>query len=241
MTDPIGFILGSGWQEIANFIKSPKVTTFREAFGKSTTVFGHQGKVIEGEIFNKKVVLLLGRFHTYEGYSSSEVVETVRFLHKKGVKKITITAACGGLNPDFEVGDVIILTDIITLFCQSPLLTNQFQNLSAPFSSDLIKVAKRAARTSHLDVKTGTHVFVRGPHYESFADKKVLRLLGADVVGMSMVPEVIMANFLGMEVLGLSLVTNLAFVKHSHKEVLAAGKKKEPQLKKLLKELIRSF
>lgn len=239
MNSPIGFILGSGWGGIVEDIRGEKEASFEKIFGHKTTVVGHMGKVITGSLFGKKLIILSGRFHTYEGYSSFEVTKTVRYLHKQGVKKIIITSASGALNPKYNVGDLVILQDVITLFCQSPLGSNQFQNLSEPFDKELMKKAQKAAAQTDLNTQKGVYVYMKGPHYETFSDKMALRFLGADVVGMSTVPEVIMANHLGMKVLGLSLATNLAFVKHDHKEVLAAGKKQEKKLREFLTSFIK--
>lgn len=239
MNSAIGFILGSGWGKVIKDVKIDKELLYSKIFGQKTTVPGHSDKAIFGTISEKKVIILSGRFHTYEGYSSYETTKTVRYLHDQGVRKIIITSAVGGLNPKYKVGDLVILNDIITLFCQSPLTGAQFQNLSEPFSQDLSKSAEQAAAQINLPLQKGVYAYMKGPHYETFADKMALRFLGADVVGMSTVPEVIMANHLDMEVLGLSLVTNLAFVKHSHKEVLAAVKNQEEKLRKFFLELIK--
>ncbi len=182
-----------------------------------------------------------GRLHTYEGYSSYEATKTVRYLREQGVKKIIITSAVGALNPKYQVGDLVILQDIITLFCRSPLSGSQFQNMSQPFSPSLVESAVRSCTTVDMPMQKGVHVYFKGPHYETFADKMALRFLGADVCGMSMAPEVIMANHLGMEVLGLCLVTNLAFVKHSHEEVLKEEKKQEQNLRKFFSKLIKTI
>lgn len=241
MNSPIGLILGSGWGKIIENIKNKKEKSFENLFGHKTTVVGHAGKVISGSLFAKKVIILSGRFHTYEGYTPNQVTKTVRFLQKNGVKKVIITSAVGALNPKYKVGDLVVLNDIITLFCQSPLTGSQFQNLSLPFSPKLIEAAQKSAVDTDITLQKGVYVYMKGPHYETFADKMALRFLGADVVGMSTVPEVIMANHLGMEVLGLSMVTNLAFVKHDHKEVLLAVKSQEQNLKKFFLKLIKSL
>ena len=239
MNSPIGFILGSGWGGIIEKLKNKKEKGFKSVFGQKTSVKGHAGKVITSSLLTNKVIVLSGRFHTYEGYSSYEATKTIRYLHEKGVKIIIITSAVGALNPKFQAGDLVILSDIISIFCQSPLTGSQFQNLSQPFSGNLIELAQKVAGQSGLTSQKGVYVYMRGPHFESFSDKMALRFLGADVVGMSTVPEVIMANYLGMEILGLSLVTNLAFVKHDHREVLQAVKNQELNLQKFFLKLIK--
>lgn len=239
MTSPIGFILGSGWKKIITEVKTIRINSFAKVFGKNTQTPGHDSQVIWGRLNEKDLVILSGRFHTYEDYSSREAAKTIEFLHREGVKKVVVTAAVGGLNPSYKVGDLVILKDLITLFCQSPLKGPAFQDLSAPFSNNLIKKALDAAEKAGLHSRQGVHIYTRGPHYESYADKKALRFLGADVVGMSLAPETILANYLKMEVLGLALVTNLAFVKHSHKEVLRAAFDREKNLRDFLFNFVK--
>ena len=228
---PIGLILGTGWGEIIKDLKDSKSTPYLKIFGHSTTVKGHSGTLIKGTINNSDVIILSGRFHTYEEYNSYEASQTIHYLHKQGVKQVIITSAVGGLNPKYQVGDMVILTDIITLFCQSPLKTNQFQDLTLPFSLNLQNKAIIAAKKSNIKYQQGIYTYVRGPHFETFSDKKALQIMGTDVVGMSTVPETIMARYLGMEILGLSMVTNLAFEKVLHEDVLANSKKMEQQFR----------
>lgn len=239
MNSPIGFILGSGWGKIITSLHNKKILSFEKIFGNKTTVPGHSGEVFSGTLNGKSVIIISGRFHTYEGYSSYDVTKTIRYLNEQGVKKVIITSAAGGLNPRYRVGDLVVLKDMITLFCKSPLTGPKFQDMSLPFSKDLIKAAETSAKKNKIRIQKGIYAYTPGPHFETFADKKMLFKLGADVVGMSTVPEVIMANYLGMEVLGLSLVTNLAFVKHDHKEVLANAKKQEEKLGNFFYQLIK--
>lgn len=241
MKSPIGLILGSGWGKVTSTLKNKKELSFEKIFNKATSVPGHEGKVITGKINNNEVIILSGRFHTYEGYTPYEAAKTIRFLDKKGVKKVILTSASGGLNPEYRVGDIVILNDLITLFSQSPLTGPNFQDMSKPFSNTLQNIAEKSAKTNKMKFQRGVYAYVRGPHFETFSDKKALRILGADVVGMSTVPETIMANNLGMEVLGLSLVTNLAFVKHNHKDVLAAAKSQEESLYNFMNTLLGSI
>ncbi len=238
MSAPIGLILGTGWNGVVQNIQPSSKQSFSTVFGKTSGVPGHEGSVTKGVVKGKECIILSGRFHTYEGYNPSEVVQTIEYLDSQGVKKIIITAACGGLNPKYNVGDVVVLSDLLTLFCQSPLVGAKFQDMSRPFSSALVTAAERSASETHLPYQKGVYAYFRGPHFESYADKMALKMLGADVCGMSTVPEVIMANHLRMETLGLALVTNLAFVKHSHEEVLTAAKNSEETLTKFIETLI---
>jgi len=203
-------------------------------------VTGHQGKLILGTIGDNPIWIMAGRFHTYEGYSPEMVTRPIQLLSKLGVKKVILTSASGGLNNNLKVGDIVILSDILALFCISPLKGEKFQDLAQPFSKNLIKKAQNICSKEKIPhQKKGVYAYVRGPHFESFADKKALKILGADCVGMSTVPETIMANHLGVQVLGLSCITNLAFVKHSHLEVMAEAKKQQSNMVKLLTSLIK--
>lgn len=239
MASSIGFILGTGWGKIIKDVKIEKEISYSKLFGKNTTVPGHQGKVIFAKLNGKKIIFLSGRFHTYEDYSPYEVTKTICYLHEQGVKKIIITSAVGALNPKFQVGDLVILSDLLTFFCPSPLIGPKFQDMSEPFSKKLIKLAENSIHQSKINYQKGVYAFMKGPQFETYADKMALRALGADIVGSSTVHETIMAKHLGMEVLGLSLVTNLAFVKHSHEEVLKAAKNQEEKLYIFIKNLIR--
>lgn len=241
MKNLLGFILGTGWGQIADSIEVEKEESFESLFKRKPTVPGHSGKAIWGKLNGKEIIILSGRFHTYEGYSAYEATETIRFLHKQDVKKVIITSACGGLNPKYKVGDVVILNDLISLFCQSPLTGPHFQDMSSPFSENLQNTAIKSAIETKLSFQRGVYAYIKGPHFETFSDKMALRYLGADIVGMSTVAETIMANHLGMEVLGLSLVTNLAFVKHSHEDVLDAARNQENLLYNFISHLIEKI
>jgi len=177
MYSPIGFILGSGWGKITSRLRDKKEISFEKAFGQKTGVPGHKGEVVSGTIEGKEVIILSGRFHTYEGFNSHEASKTVRYLHSQGVRKIVVTSAAGGLNSKYKVGDLVILTDIISLFCQSPLTGPQFQDLSSPFSEKLVKAAQIAAKATKVPYVRGIYAYMKGPHFESFADKKALKIL----------------------------------------------------------------
>lgn len=151
------------------------------------------------------------------------------------------TNAVGGLNPHFRVGDFVILSDIITLLAPTPLTGPKFQDMSQVFDLQLIKLAEKQAKKLQLSCRRGVYAYCHGPQYETPADKRALIALGADVVGMSNVPETIMANYLGMKVLGLTFVTNLAFVKHSHQEVLTQSSQASPNMSKLLTAIVQNL
>lgn len=229
-------ILGSGWNEVIKEVEVGQEWDYSSVFGSAAGVAGHAGKLILGKLEEKPVWIMAGRFHTYEGYSTEEVTRPIQAFAKLGVKNLIITSAAGGLNSSYLVGDIVILSDILALFCQSPLTGATFQDLSQPFDSALRENVIEICDSEGIPFQSqGVYAYVRGPHYESFADKKALQSLGADCVGMSTVPETIMANHLGLKVLGLSCITNLAFVKHSHQEVVAAAEAVKGNMTRLLK------
>jgi purine-nucleoside phosphorylase len=184
---------------------------------------------------------MVGRLHIYEGYTSEEVTRPVQALAKLGLKYVVLTAAAGGLCPDYQVGDFVVMNDMITAFCQSPLTGPQFVDLSAAFDPQLGDNALKLARHLGYSAHQGAYCFVRGPHFETPIDKRLYRQLGADVVGMSLVPETIMARSLGVKVLGIAFVTNLAFVVHDHQDVLAAAHAGSAKMSMLLSEIISSL
>jgi len=231
-------ILGSGWNEVINDMEIEQRFGFGEIFGADAGVIGHKGELILGRLSDQLVWIMAGRFHTYEGYSSEEVTRPIQAFAKLGVTQVIPTSASGGLNGEYQVGDIVVLSDIMTLFCQSPILGANFVDLSKPFDLDLRQKAIKVCQQNEIEFREGVYAYMRGPHYESFADKRALAELGADCVGMSTVPETIMANSLGLKVLGLSCVTNLAFVKHDHKEVIANAKAQSEQMKMLLSGII---
>lgn len=234
-------ILGSGWDKVLSKVKIIKSTDYSRIFSVRSTVPGHQGKLIEGILAGKPIIILSGRFHIYEGHSPQKAVEPIEYLKKIGVKTLITTAAVGGLNPKYEVGDMVILNDLLTLFAPTPLVGPKFQDLSQIYDRLLIQTAQSAMTELKLPFHHGVYVYHHGPQFESPADKMALRHLGADVVGMSTVPETIMAKYLGMKVLGLALVTNLAFTPHSHQEVLEQSLKAGSKMSQLLFKIIQKI
>lgn len=233
-------VLGSGWNKILDDIKTEITIDYDDLFGIKTTVPGHTGKLIIANVIKKRIAFMSGRFHMYEGYSAYQSTTPIRVFAKAGIKNLILTTACGGLNKKYRVGDFVILNDIITLFLalDNPLKGTQFVDLSQPFSKLLRDTVIRIAKKNKLTYHEGNYVYYHGPNYESFSDKKALLNIGADVTGMSVVPEVLVARSLNINVLGLAFVTNLAFVKHDHKEVVAQANKASLQMKKLLLGII---
>ena len=231
-------ILGSGWNKVVDKVRIIKLWDYNDIFSVKSTVPGHKGQLIYGILAKKPVLILNGRFHIYEGHSPEIAVKPIQLIKDLGVTTLITTAACGGLNPKYQVGDFVILNDLLTLFAPTPLVGPKFQDLSKIYDIRLQQLAAVALTELQLNFHQGVYVYYHGPQYESPADKKALRILGADVVGMSTVPETIMAKHLGLKVLGLAFVTNLAFVKHDHKEVLAQSLKAGAKMSSLLEKIV---
>lgn len=234
-------ILGSGWNQVINKVKIKQTWDYQDIFKTKSTVPGHQGQLVYGTLAEKPILIMAGRFHVYEGYSSYQATEPIRLFASLGIKNLITTCASGGLNPKFKVGDFVLLTDLLTLFCQSPLKGPQFQNMSEVFNPQLQAKAQKVMLNLKLSMQKGIYVYYHGPNFETPADKMALRFLGADVVGMSTVPEITMANWLGINCLSIAFVTNLAFVIHSHQEVLDESQKAAPKMIKLLTNLIKNI
>lgn len=234
-------VLGTGWNQIVQKVTIINKQPYLKIFKLKSTVPGHQGELIHAVLNDKPILILSGRFHLYEGYTPAEVTRPIEYLKKMGIKNLIITNAVGGLNPEYSVGDFVILSDMITLLTPTPLTGPKFQDLSQAFNLQLIKLARTQAEKLKLRNHLGIYAYCHGPQFETPADKRALRILGADVVGMSNVPETIMANHLGIKVLGLAFVTNLAFVKHSHQQVLAESDRGADNMVKLLSAIIQNL
>ena len=234
-------ILGTGWNEIVNQIEIVRRRPYQRLFKLQSTVPGHQGELIEAKLNGRRLLIMNGRFHVYEGHSAQTTARPIQWLKDQGVTDIIITNAVGGLNPKYKVGDFVILSDMITLWAPTPLVGAKFQDLSAAFNPRLRRLAATQAKKLNLRHHLGVYCYCHGPQFETPADKRAMIALGADVVGMSNVQETIMANYLGIKVLGLAFVTNLAFVKHSHQEVLAQAGRGKTNMVKLLTEIINSI
>lgn len=233
-------ILGSGWNKLLDEVSVEKKISYSELFGVETSVPGHTGELIIGKVGKNRIACMSGRFHMYEGYSSEEATLPIRLFAKVGMKKLITTAACGALNEKYKVGDFVILSDMITLLLalDSPLRGPQFIDVSEVFNLEMRRKAVKICVENDISFHEGTYVYYHGPNFETPADKMALRFLGADVVGMSTVPETLAARALGIDVLSFAFVTNLAFVKHDHKEVLAEANKASEKMKKLLSLLL---
>lgn len=249
----IGIILGSGLgglvddMEIKYSLPYESIPDF-----PVSTVEGHAGKLILGMLGGKKVVAMQGRFHYYEGYTMNEVVFPVRVMKFLGIKTLFLSNAAGGLNPSFEVGDLMIIRDHINLL-PNPLIGKNFEELgtrfpemSEPYSKELIRRAKKIARDNNIKFQTGVYVGSSGPTLETQAEYNYLKLIGADATGMSTVPEVIAACHMGIQCFAISIITNVSDLNKmetptSHEEVQKEAGKAAPRMSFIFKEMIASI
>ena len=231
-TPTVGVILGSGLGQLVDRMTDCEAIDYRDlSHFPTTTVAGHAGKLVLGNIGSVQVAALQGRFHYYEGHDMRTVAYPTAFLKHFGVKTLIVSNSAGGINRNFEPGDLMLITDHINLFGTNPLiglnderLGARFPDMTEPYSLRLIEQADAAAKELGLTLQRGVYAGLTGPCYETAAEIRFLDRIGADAVGMSTVPEVIAARYLGMEVLGISCVTNMATgiakVKHAHAEVV---------------------
>lgn len=233
-------ILGSGWNKVLGEVEIEAEIGYEELFGVKASVPGHEGKLVIGSIRRNSVAFMAGRFHMYEGFSARDATLPIRVFSEAGMKQVIITAASGALNEKYRVGDFVILSDMITLLLSldNPLVGPEFIDLSEAFVPDLRTKARSVCVENQINFHEGVYTYYHGPSFETPADKMALKFLGGDVVGMSTVPETVMARSLGVKVLGLAIVTNLAFVKHDHKEVLAEAEKASAEMVTLLKGIL---
>jgi len=249
----VGIILGSGLGGLVNEIRILVKIPYEEIpdFPVST-VDGHSGHLIYGELGGKKILAMQGRFHYYEGYSMKEVTFPVRVLKKLGVGYLFVSNAAGGLNPEFRIGDLVIINDHINLFPEHPLsgrnmdgLGPRFPDMSQAYNMELRQKAKLIAIRNQINIKEGVYVGVQGPTFETPSEYRMFRILGGDVVGMSTVPEVIVARHMDMKVFGISIVTDSGvpgeIVEISHEEVQEVAMKSEPHMTLILKQLVEAI
>lgn len=249
----VGIILGTGLGNLATQItdKQEILYTSIPNFPVST-VEGHSGKLIVGKLGDTEVLAMQGRFHFYEGYDMKQVTFPVRVMHLLGIETLFVSNASGGVNPDFEIGDLMIITDHINLFPEHPLrgknyseLGPRFLDMSEAYDKKLIEQAEKIAERHNIRVVKGVYVGTSGPTYETPAEYRYFRIIGGDAVGMSTVPEVIVANHMGMRVFGMSIITDLGvpgkIVEVSHEEVQEIGNKAQPLMTLIMKELINSL
>jgi purine-nucleoside phosphorylase len=245
-----GIVLGSGLSNLSDEIEIEKEISYQSIpHFPVSTVEGHDGKLIFGKLSGKVIVAMSGRFHFYEGYSAREVAYPVRVLKSLGVETLLISNAAGGVNPNFRVGDLMIIHDHIGMLTVNPLLGNndtelgpRFPDMSEPYSKELIKKVEAIARGLEIPIQKGVYVGVTGPTFETRAEYRMLNILGGDAVGMSTVQEVIVARHSGLPVVAISVITDIGIREEdniiTHEEVLQAAKDAEPRLTNIFKELV---
>ncbi len=246
----VGIVLGSGLGSFINDVDIEFEIAYSDVPGFAvSTVSGHDGKLIFGKISGKNIVAMAGRFHYYEGYTTQEIIFPVRVMFFLGIKNLLLSNAAGGTNADFKVGDLMIITDHISMFTINPLLGKneeafgtRFPDMSEPYKKSLIDVAVDVAKENNIDIKKGVYVGVTGPTFETKAEYKMIHALGGDAVGMSTVQEVIASVHLGLPVLALSVITDVGIREENniitHEEVLQAANEAEPKLTCIFKEMI---
>ena len=267
ITPKIGIILGTGWKCSAEILDSPLIFNYKDIpHFSSPSIEGHEGKLIIGKYDDSNIICLKGRLHTYEGFSMEEVVHPIRTICSLGISILIVTNAAGGINPEFSQGDYMLICDHINIMGENPLkgsydsrIGPRFVDMSEPYNRELISIADNSLRhlntrpndprqndfVGRVSVKKGIYAGVNGPSYETPSEVKMLRLLGADAVGMSTIPEVIVARQMDVQVCGISCITNMAAgikkEKISHDKVLTLMKTNEKKHSTILKEIIHAF
>lgn len=246
----VGIILGSGLGGLVNDIQVELSLSYEDIPNfPVSTVKGHGGKLLFGTINGKNVVMLSGRFHYYEGYNMQEVTFPVRVMRQLGAELLMVSNAAGGMNKNFKVGDLMMINDHINLFPEHPLrgrndetIGPRFPDMTEPYSLELIQKAKAIASKNNIEVHEGVYIGLQGPTFETKAEYKFLHVIGGDTVGMSTVPEVIVAKHGGMQVFGMSVVTDLGIRDEmnviTHEEVLEAANLAAPKMALIFKELL---
>lgn len=246
-------VLGSGLGKLKDEIEAIHTLDYSEIPNfPQTTVVGHGGKLIYGLLEGKKVLLMSGRFHYYEGYDMQTVTFPMRIFHLLGIKNLIVSNASGGVNPNFNVADIMLITDHINLFPEHPLrgknmdeLGPRFVDMSETYDKKMLYVAENVANELKIPIKKGVYMGLQGPTFETPSEYGMVRILGADAVGMSTVPEIIVARHMGMNCFGISIITDMggpeiAFAV-SHEEVLQAAEKSTPNVIKIVRGLVRDF
>lgn len=248
----IGIILGSGLGDFAKDFSCVSIPYSEIPGFETSTVAGHAGKLLFCEINGKKTVLMQGRFHFYEGHSMDKVVFPVKVMKELGVKTLIVTNAAGGINKEFKAGDLMLIEDHINFLGTNPLIGKndenfgpRFPDMSEVYKKDLREIAQNCAKGLGIKLQKGVYMACTGPSYETPAEIRMFRSFGADAVGMSTVPEAIVANYCGIEVLGISCISNSAAgvqdAPLSHQEVIEATSMAGEKFKGLLLKIIESI
>ena len=246
----VGLILGSGLGSFGDYVEDAEYYNYDEIpHFPISTVEGHAGRLIIGKLQGKTVVSMQGRFHYYEGYTMQQVTFPIRVMKLLGTQKLLVTNAAGAVNTSYAAGDLMLISDHINLCGTNPLIGKnsedfgpRFPDMSEAYNKDLRNKAKEAASALNLTIREGVYAMMSGPSYETPAEIKMIRTLGGDAVGMSTIPEVIIANHQGMQVLGISCISNMAAgILHtplSHKEVIETSEKVKNNFISLMKNII---
>ncbi len=244
----VGIVLGSGLSSFTNEVEIEHEIAYADIpHFPVSTVEGHKGKLIFGRLSGKQVVVMAGRFHYYEGYSVEEIVFPIRVMNLLGVKALLLSNAAGSVNPNYKVGDLMIINDHISFFTTNPLIGKnitefgpRFPDMIETYDRALIAKAMAIGITHDFKLHEGVYVAVTGPTFETKAEYRFIHVIGGDVVGMSTVPEAIVARHMDMKVFAVSVVTDLGMQDHavSHEEVLVAAKKAEPKMANLFREMV---
>ena len=249
----IAIILGSGLGPLADEIENPIIIDYQDIpHFPVSTIPGHEGKLYIGTIANKTVCAMKGRFHYYEGHDMDIVTLPIRVFAKLGIPYLFVTNACGGIRDDLNPGQITLISDHIGFMAPSPLrgpnldeFGPRFKDMTEVYSKQLQEIAKNAAKKTNVSLKEGVYCFFKGPMFETPAEIRALKAIGADMVGMSTVPEAIVARHSGMTTLGISLVTNkaagLGQSELNHQEVMETANQAEVNLVKLVKQIIQDM
>lgn len=248
----VGVILGSGLGAFPEKLINTKEISYEKIpHFPVSTVQGHAGKLIFGEVGGKKVVVMSGRFHFYEGYELSQVIFPVRVMGKLGIKNLIVSNAAGGINTSFEPGDLMLIDDHINMLGKNPLMGPNIDELGPRFpdmkayTPALKDIVMKIGEENGFTLKRGVYLATTGPSYETPAEIKMMRVMGADAVGMSTVPEVITARHMGIKVVGISCITNMAAgildQTLGHEEVFETAEKAKPKFTKLVEETIKAL
>lgn len=249
----VAIILGTGLGELTDHIYNKIEIPYNliPNFPVST-VKGHEGKLIYGDIEGTSVLAMQGRFHYYEGYNMKEVTFPVRVFKNLGINYLFVSNAAGGMNSSFDIGDIMLIEDHINLFPEHPLrgknideLGVRFPDMSNAYDKDLRKKAINIAKTNNIKLQRGVYIGTQGPTFETPSEYNYFKIIGGDAVGMSTVPEVIVANHAGMKVLAFSIITDLGIlgkiVEVTHEDVIEAAKLAQPKMTFIMKEIMKSF
>ncbi|MDU1413428.1 MAG: purine-nucleoside phosphorylase [Clostridium sp.] len=249
----IGIILGSGLGDMADRVEDRVVIKYSEVPNMPvSTVHGHAGQFVCGTLEGKKVIMMQGRFHYYEGHPMRVLALPIHIMKFLGVESLIVTNACGGVNTDFVPGDLMIINDHINFTSSNPLIGSndeeigpRFPDMSTAYNREYIKLAKSVAASLDMNLKEGVYMMFTGPTYETPAEVRLARIVGADAVGMSTVPEVIVANHCGLKILGISCITNMAAgildQPLNHEEVIETSKMVKEKFVALVKGVVKNM